>query len=171
MTKTEYREYISSPQWKSRRSIFLTNNGCCFRCHLPRWMAIIAYDQDLHVHHISYAHIGHELDSELSPLCRRCHELETFGVTALHEVRSLPCIKCGNEAWDMISRRCEGCRAIFLEFVSDLVLETQQTLIEQYERRIERLQTSFQADLEAERNYELKRQIARDREAEEYPNG
>ena len=46
-------------------------------------MSVIAYDQDLHVHHKNYQNIGAELDSDLEVLCRRCHEVETFGESAL----------------------------------------------------------------------------------------
>jgi HNH endonuclease len=85
-TKTEYREYIASEAWQRRRREFLSQNQICNRCRLHRRLAVIAYDQDLHVHHRSYARVGAERDDDLEPLCKRCHELETFGRSELHQV-------------------------------------------------------------------------------------
>jgi hypothetical protein len=85
-TKTEYREYISSDHWKRRRKDFLTHFPSCNRCRLNRTLALIAYDQDLHVHHRSYARVGAELDDDLEALCKRCHEVETFGRSNLHVI-------------------------------------------------------------------------------------
>lgn len=84
-TKTEYREYIASEKWQRRRRDFLTENKFCEQCDCPRWLAVAMYDQDLHVHHVSYARVGSEEDGDLKPLCRRCHELETFGKTELSD--------------------------------------------------------------------------------------
>lgn len=110
MTKTEYREYISSPTWKERRKEFLAINGThCANCNLPRLFAIVAYDQDLHVHHVSYARIGQELDEDLKALCKRCHEIETFGVSRLHEPSSISCQNCGGKTFNVISLRCDNC--------------------------------------------------------------
>ena len=48
------------------------------------------YDQDLHVHHRNYQRVGAELDSDLRSLCRRCHEIETFGESSLPAALDLP---------------------------------------------------------------------------------
>jgi hypothetical protein len=111
-TRSEYREYIASPEWQARRKEFLYFYPACNRCGLPRWLAIIAYDQDLHVHHRSYARIGCELESDLEPLCRRCHEIETFGKSTLHEVRKHQCVHCGDDTWDSERRACDFCRVL-----------------------------------------------------------
>src|SRR5271168_5540841 len=88
-TKSEYREYISSEEWQKRRKLFLVLHSVCNRCNLHRQLAIIAYDQDLNVHHRNYSRVGAELDTDLEALCRRCHELETFGTSKLHEIYGL----------------------------------------------------------------------------------
>ena len=111
-TKTEYREYISSPEWQARRKEFLLAYPDCNRCKLPRWLAIVAYDQDLHVHHRSYAHIGAEPEEDLEPLCKRCHEIETFGHSALHEPKRYECVWCGHPTWRLPERSCEFCEAL-----------------------------------------------------------
>jgi hypothetical protein len=82
-TKSEYRGYIASPEWQSRRSKFLATHRYCCDCGIPRRWAVHFYDQDLHVHHESYAHVGAELDEDLRSLCRRCHEIKTFGHSSL----------------------------------------------------------------------------------------
>lgn len=112
MTKTEYREYIQSPTWQARRKEVLKSIPVCLKCWIPRWLAQVAYDQDLHVHHKSYAHVGNELPCELAPLCRRCHELETFGRTDLRELKSHPCDNCSNPVFDPYFDRCEVCKSI-----------------------------------------------------------
>ena len=96
-TKTEYREYIASEPWQKRRKEFLLAYPRCNRCDIPRWLAVVAYDQDLHVHHRNYARVGQEIDDDLEPLCKRCHELETFGHSYLHVPRSEPCCICLQE--------------------------------------------------------------------------
>jgi hypothetical protein len=116
MTKTEYRAYIASRHWQSRRKKFLTEFSACERCGLYRWLAIIAYDQDLHLHHNSYLNLGAELDEDLSALCKRCHEIETFGTSSLHQVRSKPCENvalgcCGFDGlvFNVFETKCLGC--------------------------------------------------------------
>src|ERR1700733_324678 len=89
MTKTKYREYIASGVWQRRRKLFIEHHYLCSRCGLHRALAVIAYDQDIHVHHINYQRIGAELDSDLESLCRRCHEIETFGHSSLHQIAGL----------------------------------------------------------------------------------
>lgn len=85
MTKSEYRKYIQSEYWQQRRKQFLSGHFSCQRCKLPSWAAIVAYDQGLHVHHKNYLRLGCELEEDLEALCRRCHEVETFGNSALKE--------------------------------------------------------------------------------------
>lgn len=117
MKKTEYRIYISSEYWQKRRRDFLRAYDFCEQCAIPRWLAIIAYDQDLHVHHRNYSRIGQELDEDLSPLCRRCHEIETFGTSHLHQPKTAPCRVCHIElCWDFTDHSyrgcCESCKTI-----------------------------------------------------------
>jgi 5-methylcytosine-specific restriction endonuclease McrA len=82
-TKAEYRNYTSSEQWLARRRAFLSDKTCCNRCQIEIGLAIAAYGQGLHAHHKNYQRVGCELDSDLEALCRRCHEIETFGKTSL----------------------------------------------------------------------------------------
>jgi 5-methylcytosine-specific restriction endonuclease McrA len=83
MTKSEYRLYIASEAWLQRRKRFLGPNPQCNRCALSQEEAVRAYDQGLNVHHRNYQHVGCELDEDLEALCRRCHEIESNGKTAL----------------------------------------------------------------------------------------
>lgn len=115
MTKTEYREYLQTPAWQQRRKEVLKVIPVCMKCWIPRWVAQIAYDQDLHVHHKSYAHVGNELPYELAPLCRRCHEMETFGRTDLRELKSHKCEFCEARVFDPYAECCEACSGILNE--------------------------------------------------------
>jgi 5-methylcytosine-specific restriction endonuclease McrA len=83
ITKAAYRAYIGSGPWLRRRAEFLQCHPECNRCGLSRENATKVYDQDLNVHHRDYSRIGYELDSDLEALCRRCHEVETFGKSDL----------------------------------------------------------------------------------------
>lgn len=116
MTKTEYREYIGSEDWQKRRKEFLAECGeVCEHCGLPRWLAIATYDQDLHVHHKSYSRVGHEDWEDLAALCKRCHELETFGRSELRALVSYSCRVCQRKHWDAYSDgMCSVCADLFL---------------------------------------------------------
>lgn len=121
LTKTEYREYIASADWQQRRKDFLNDEGGkCARCEMPRWLVVIAYDQDMHVHHKSYAHLGDEPWEDLEPLCRRCHEIETFGRSELREPPSAICDFCTKIHWNPRANFCETCEVV-LGFGSDPV--------------------------------------------------
>lgn len=119
MTKTEYRQYIASAEWQERRKRFLVecSDGHCDRCRLPRWVAILAYDQDLHVHHLSYERVGQESDEDLQALCRRCHELETFGSSDLPAPSSRPCEFCEDACFDRF-RNPALCDLCWYEFIA-----------------------------------------------------
>lgn len=110
MTKTEYAQYIASPEWKEKRKevLALTRNRC-EECEIPRWLASIVYDQDLHVHHLHYKSVGNEHPDDLQVLCRRCHEIETFGRSSLREPKSSTCSTCQRKHWDVYSEQCDGC--------------------------------------------------------------
>lgn len=111
MTKTEYAEYLQSPHWQEvRKEAIESSNSICERCELPRWLAEIAYDQDLHVHHKSYRSRGKEQIEDLEVLCRRCHEVETFGRSELRAPKRAECEMCGDAHWDYRSDRCLSCR-------------------------------------------------------------
>lgn len=115
MTKSEYRHYINGPHWKDRRIKFIDTDPNCARCHMSRNVAVIAYDQDLNVHHRSYANLGCERDEDLESLCRRCHEIETFGTSELHKVATRPCVECCDLVWGMYSLdgHCISCEQHF----------------------------------------------------------
>src|SRR5208282_414690 len=82
-TRSSYRDYLSSETWLQRRRTYLYDHDDCNRCGMSRENAKQAYDQDLNVHHVNYLRLGRELDNDLEALCRRCHEIESFGKTDL----------------------------------------------------------------------------------------
>jgi len=112
MTKNEYRAYIASADWQQRRKQFLTHPATCYQCDMPRWVAQLAYDQDLHVHHTSYANLGHETHEDVEILCRRCHELETFGRSSLRQVKGHQCDRCMSIIFDPYAELCEPCHSL-----------------------------------------------------------
>lgn len=110
MTKTEHAEYLKGPRWQELRKQVLDDQSACVKCEVPRWLAAIAYDQDLHVHHLSYANKGTDKEiGDLQPLCRRCHDIATFGRSDLREIKSAICITCQRKHWDPYSDLCEIC--------------------------------------------------------------
>lgn len=128
MTKNEYRRYIAGEDWRSRRKQFIEEMGArCERCDIPRAVAVVAYDQDLHVHHRSYANLGSETQDDLEILCRRCHDIETFGSSDLHEISFRKCKACGGRIWGQYSEFdgiCEPC-CVFVVGLSPRRLEFQ----------------------------------------------
>jgi hypothetical protein len=111
LTKIQYREYIASAGWQERRKEYLAINNRCARCEMPRWLAEITYNQDLNVHHKSYANLGDEDWDDLEPLCRRCHEIEKFGRSDLREPKAAICIWCNNKHWNPYDDLCSRCRS------------------------------------------------------------
>lgn len=63
----EYRAYMASPQWQRVRRQELARAG--YRCEHP----FCRRSRPLHVHHLTYAHFGHERPGELRVLCPRHH--------------------------------------------------------------------------------------------------
>jgi 5-methylcytosine-specific restriction endonuclease McrA len=62
----DYNAYLRTPEWARRREAVLERDGYLCRGCLRRPAE--------HVHHLTYAHVGHELAFELVSLCRSCHE-------------------------------------------------------------------------------------------------
>jgi 5-methylcytosine-specific restriction endonuclease McrA len=61
-----YAQYMASYTWEKRRLTFLKQYG--------RVCAACGSKQSITVHHMSYKHLGAELDGELAVLCKGCHE-------------------------------------------------------------------------------------------------
>lgn len=65
MLRTDYDEYLQSPEWKAKRDQAheLAKHRCQL-CNSP---------ERLHVHHRTYERIGQEDPTDLTVLCDRCH--------------------------------------------------------------------------------------------------
>lgn len=112
MDSTEYQQYLATPHWKARRKEHIERWPWCRKCYMPRWLAKVAYDQDLHAHHKTYANLGNEGPYDLQSLCRRCHDVETFGRSDLREVKGHKCTSCQvSVTFDPYSDECEVCQA------------------------------------------------------------
>lgn len=71
----EYRTYLESEAWRERKqALFNARGRRCERCGVRAGQR---YDNlkpiILHVHHLTYIRLGHELDSDLQILCGPCH--------------------------------------------------------------------------------------------------
>ena len=111
--KAEYQKYLQSAHWQQRRKQFITDIGhACEKCDIPRWLAQIAYQQDLNVHHLNYQNLGHEEDCDLEALCRRCHEIETFGRSDFRAPKKATCEFCAEDHWNVYSSLCDVCLAL-----------------------------------------------------------
>lgn len=72
MTKEQYAEYLTSPSWKMRRDAAVKRaEGRCQLCNS---------DANLNVHHRTYENVGREKPTDLTVLCRSCHE-KFHGIT------------------------------------------------------------------------------------------
>ena len=61
---TSYKDYINSPEWKTKAQEARKRNPSCSLCN---------NHGELHVHHRTYVRLGVELESDLVVLCRDCH--------------------------------------------------------------------------------------------------
>jgi hypothetical protein len=150
-TKSEHREYISSEHWQRRRKEFLSKHHSCNRCGISRGLANTLYDQDLNVHHRSYASKGHEIDEHLEALCRKCHDLETFG-------NEPPPFTQVDAVFRGLHQEISDLHAHYEVCIGDSE--------ERHDQELAEIEECHRLDLQDERNYELKRQVARDRESE-----
>lgn len=120
-TRTKYAEYLASEDWRERRRHLLAELDECGECHVPRWIAVIAYDQDLHVIHKHFNSLGFENPNDVRVLCARCHQEEMQGgKSSLHRLTVRKCVECGGPNWNPINEPtseqsiCPGCeRNIF----------------------------------------------------------
>ena len=61
-----YKSYLGSPRWKAKReTIMKKSGGTCRICGAPA----------TEVHHVNYERRGKERLTDLTALCRECHEL------------------------------------------------------------------------------------------------
>ena len=61
-----YEFYLRSPAWKRRKDeYYSTHAKRCSACGSKK---------HIHLHHLTYARLGAERDSDLTPLCYGCHE-------------------------------------------------------------------------------------------------
>ena len=63
-----YRLYLRTPEWRRARASALVRAG--FSCSMD-----VTHTEDLDVHHRTYERRGAELATDLTVLCRPCHEL------------------------------------------------------------------------------------------------
>jgi hypothetical protein len=61
----EYKRYLKSPEWAERKRRYYQ--------HHPRRCAACGIYKKIHLHHSSYEMLTREPDSDLWPLCFRCH--------------------------------------------------------------------------------------------------
>lgn len=65
-SRFSYKKYIQSDAWRIRCEMFYrTHHKICAAC---------GNDRTIHLHHMTYAHLGEEHDADLVPLCRNCHD-------------------------------------------------------------------------------------------------
>lgn len=63
----DHAAYMQSPRWEARKARYFRAHRR--RCHLCDG------EHRIHLHHLSYEHLGDEPDGDLMPLCESCHEL------------------------------------------------------------------------------------------------
>jgi hypothetical protein len=68
----DYKAYLQSTAWAKKRRRLITNNADadCYCCHTSH-----SYETPLDLHHLTYERLGNELDTDLVPVCRKCHDL------------------------------------------------------------------------------------------------
>jgi hypothetical protein len=121
MNKSDYQKYLQGEHWQKRRRQFLADNQHCEVCGIPRWLANIAYDQDLHVHHKSYANVGAEQDDDLAAICRRCHDIEHHNRSDFRPVKTATCEVCAAKHYNIYSDHCHKCAGVMWYGVAEAI--------------------------------------------------
>ena len=63
-----YKAYLHTEHWALfREQYFLRNDRRCKGCG--------TVDGPIHLHHLTYARVGCEQDTDVTPMCKRCHEI------------------------------------------------------------------------------------------------
>lgn len=76
MNRAEYVSYMQSDAWSRRRDRYYAKHPrMCLVCNAKP-------PEVIELHHLSYEHVYDEPDSELMPLCQRCHAV-------VHQLHSL----------------------------------------------------------------------------------
>ena len=89
--KDWYHEvYLKSDYWKSLRLKTIAARD--FKCE------ICGSESSLEIHHISYDHLGNELDSDLMCLCRNCHQI-------VHDLKEARLELYGNEHYEKMASK------------------------------------------------------------------
>ena len=87
----EYRRYLRSPEWEVRKRQYFKR--------FPRRCAACGTYKRIHLHHSSYEGLTREPDSDLWPLCWRCHrnvhDAAKTGRFENLEAATLFILKCG----------------------------------------------------------------------------
>jgi hypothetical protein len=61
-----YNEYLQTPEWRAKSAAVIDREkGLCEGCRKAR---------AVHVHHLTYSHVGRELLFQLVAVCLECHE-------------------------------------------------------------------------------------------------
>lgn len=67
MTTPAYQQYLNSPEWVARRTLYFSKHAKeCFGCGTR---------EAIDLHHHTYVRLGREQDSDLIPVCREHHFL------------------------------------------------------------------------------------------------
>lgn len=73
--RVDYATYIVSDEWAHRKAQYYgSHTRECAACG-PPGDDVLALALGIHLHHLSYARLGHEADIDLMPLCEGCHEI------------------------------------------------------------------------------------------------
>lgn len=83
-----YRKYIRSAAWRRSKARLSELEAAGHRCRLCN--ASATDGAALQVHHRTYERLGRELPSDLTALCRECHDVVTSSLRARRYVAMRP---------------------------------------------------------------------------------
>jgi HNH endonuclease len=106
MSASQYAEYLKSGHWLALVHTVRCARRVCERCGTDAPTALREYGQTLNVHHLNYARLGAELQTDLVLLCWRCHMKEhglagwvdfcqSKAMPRISEPCRLSCANCG----------------------------------------------------------------------------
>lgn len=112
---SSYRAYLNSDHWSQTRDRYRKSS-------LPQ--QCICGDDEVHLHHTTYERIGQERLSDLTPLCRRCHQM-------VHVLEWRGQIGLGLEGLELDTERAARGREFLADLIASIEVERRETLRQQ----------------------------------------
>lgn len=110
-----YDDYIKSKHWQDKKQeYFRFHDRQCIECGSIK---------AIHLHHMTYEHIGNERLSELIPLCEMCHKA-THSADKIVKAELKPKVKPNRKPKKQHKVKCADCKYFKYGYYCDHIKKT-----------------------------------------------